>query len=105
MAGVSVLLNLTNGETDPVVTHHNDSIILAFYQGEYLILQLELNKEDLWAFPDSLLKEMKEKTTDEWEEECLRLSYENKELKEQIEAYEENFQEYKDKLLGSCGPF
>ena len=48
---------------------------------------------------------MKEKTTDELKEECLRLSYENKELKEQIETYEENLQEYKDKLLGSCGPF
>ena len=88
MAGVSVLLNLTNGKTDPVVTHHNDLIILAFYQGEYLILQVELKK-----------------TTDELKEECLRLSYENKELKEQIETYEENLQEYKDKLLGSCGPF
>lgn len=105
MAGVSVLLNLTNGKTDPVVTYHNDLIILAFYQGEYLILQVELNKEDLWSLPDCLLKEMKEKTTDELKEECLRLSYENKELKEQIETYEENLQEYKDKLLGSCGPF
>lgn len=105
MASVSVLLNLTNGKTDPVVTHHNDSIILAFYQDEYLVLQLDIKKDDLWALPDCLLKEMKEKTIDEWEEECLRLSYENKELKEQIEQYEENLQEYKEKILESYGPF
>lgn len=92
-------------KVEPVVTYHNDSITIAFYQGEDLILQLTANKYDIQNLPDMLLSNMNLKTTDDYENEILDLEAKLEEKDDLIEQYEENLQEYKDKIVESTMPF
>lgn len=92
-------------KVEPVVTHHNDNITIAFYQGEDLILQITADKYDLINLPDMLLSNMNLKTTDDYENEILDLEAKLEEKDSLIEQYEENLQEYKDKIVESTMPF
>ena len=92
-------------KVEPVVTHHNDNITIAFYQGEDLILQITADKYDLINLPDMLLSNMNLKTTDDYENEILDLEAKLEERDDLIEQYEENLQEYKDKIVESSMPF
>jgi hypothetical protein len=84
-------------KVDPVVTHHNDEVTLAFYQGENLVLQVRADTFDLLNLPDALLSNMGKKTTEQCKIENTALAFENKELKEQLEQYEEKAQVLMDK--------
>lgn len=105
MLEMSTQVNFLNCNIDPVVTHHNDEINIAFYKGDVEVLQITIDKFNCWNLPDMLLKEMGEKDTEELEEECIQLTCRIEELEGRIEEYENNLQEYKDKLTESCSPF
>lgn len=92
-------------KVEPVVTHHNDNITIAFYQGEDLVLEVTANKYDIQNLPDMLLSNMNLKTTDDYENEILDLEAKLEEKDDLIEQYEENLQEYKDKIVESTMPF
>ena len=92
-------------KVEPVVTHHNDNITIAFYQEEDLILQITADKYDLINLPDMLLSNMNLKTTDDYENEILDLKAKLEERDDLIEQYEENLQEYKGKIVESTMPF
>ncbi|MDS0525490.1 hypothetical protein NNC19_07350 [Clostridium sp. SHJSY1] len=105
MSNVQCLINFKGKKVEPVVTHHNDEVTIAFYQEENLILQVTADSFDLSNLPDALLKNLHEKTTDEWENESLALSFENQELKDQLENYEEKAQALVDKYRFASEPF
>lgn len=92
-------------KVEPVVTHHNDSVTVAFYQGEDLILQITADKYDLMNLPDMMLSNMNLKTTDDYENEILDLKAKLEEKDSVIEQFKENLQEYKDKIVESTIPF
>ena len=74
MSNAQVLLDLTKTTVEPVVTHHNEDVIIAFYEGENQVLQVTLTKEDCWNLPDMILKNIGCKDTEELGEECNKLS-------------------------------
>ena len=105
MIEMSTQVNFLNCNIEPVVTHHNNEITIAFYKGDAEVLQITIDSCDCWKLPDMLLKAMGEKDTGELIDECTNLTCRVEELENQIEQYEGNLQEYKDKLNESCSPF
>jgi hypothetical protein len=118
------LIDFTGDNIIPVVSHHNDSINIGFYKPigvgeEVLALQLTIDKLDVLGLPNLLLSKLGQATTDHLQEEIKGLKYECDELLEQkekleikvselediVEQYENNLQEYKEKLRTSYEPF
>lgn len=97
MSNVQCLIDFKGENVEPVVTHHNDEVTLAFYQGENLILQVQADSFDLLNLPDQLLSNMGKKTTEQCKIENVALAFENKELKQQLEQYKEKVQNLMDK--------
>ena len=119
-----ITVDFKGDNISPVVTHHNDEIIIAFYKPigegkEVLALQITADKLDLLALPNLLLTELGQTTTDHLEEEIRGLKFECDELLEEkekleikvselediIEQYEENNQAYREKIRTSEGLF